>query len=80
MNSPQNDVPAEDRGTPAIGHNGGPKAEIEPATVPVWPHVGRVLGLGKSATYEAVARGEIPVIRFGRRIVVSKKALARMLA
>jgi len=56
-----------------------PEPKIEPATVPLWPHVGKVLGLGKSATYDAVARGEIPVIRFGRRIVVSKKALARML-
>lgn len=52
---------------------------IEPMTVPLWPHTGRVLGLGRSATYEAVARGEIPVLRFGRRIVVSKKVLARLL-
>jgi hypothetical protein len=57
----------------------GAPPEIEPATVPVWPHVGKVLGLGRNATYDAVARGEIPVIRFGRRIVVSKKVLARIL-
>jgi excisionase family DNA binding protein len=52
---------------------------IEPLTQPLWPDTGRQLGLGRNATYDAVARGEIPVIRFGRRIVVPKKALERML-
>jgi excisionase family DNA binding protein len=53
--------------------------EIECGTVRVWPEAGRRLGLGRNATYEAIARGEIPVIRFGRRIVVPKKALERLL-
>lgn len=52
---------------------------VEPAVVKVWPTAGRMLGLGRSAIYEAIERGEIPVLRFGRRIVVSKKALARLL-
>jgi len=43
--------------------------KIEPLTLPVWPDAGRLLGLGRNATYDAIARGEIPVIRFGRRIV-----------
>jgi excisionase family DNA binding protein len=55
------------------------KMEIEPLTMPVWPDAGRMLGLGRNATYEAISRGEIPVIRFGRRIVVPKKALERLL-
>jgi excisionase family DNA binding protein len=38
------------------------------------------LGLGRSAAYEAIRRGEIPIIRFGRRIVVPRTALERMLA
>jgi excisionase family DNA binding protein len=51
---------------------------IERLTVPVWPDAGKTLGLGRNATYDAVARGEIPVLRFGRRILVPKKALARL--
>jgi len=52
--------------------------KIEPLTLPVWPDAGRLLGLGRNATYDAIARGEIPVIRFGRRIVVSRRALERL--
>ena len=40
---------------------------------------GRVVGLGRSAAYEAVGRGEIPTIRFGRRVVVPTAALLRLL-
>jgi excisionase family DNA binding protein len=53
--------------------------EIECGTVKAWPDAGRRLGLGRNATYDAIARGEIPVIRFGRRIVVPKRALDRLL-
>jgi excisionase family DNA binding protein len=41
--------------------------------------VAQMLGLSRSATYEAIARGEIPSLRFGRRIVVTQRALHRML-
>lgn len=41
---------------------------------------GVVLGLGRSAAYAAVERGEIPAIRFGRRLVVPTAALRRLLA
>ena len=51
---------------------------IERMTVPVWPDAGQMLGLGRNATYDAVARGEIPVLRFGRRILVPRKALDRL--
>lgn len=40
---------------------------------------GRVLGLGRSASYDAARRGEIPVLRFGRRLLVSQVALDAML-
>ena len=55
------------------------KSDIECGTVKVWPDAGKRLGLGRNATYEAVGRGEIPVLRFGGRIVVPKLALDRML-
>ncbi len=51
---------------------------IERMTIPVWPDAGQMLGLGRNATYDAVARGEIPVLRFGRRILVPRKALERL--
>jgi hypothetical protein len=56
-----------------------PDPEVQP-TVPVWPVAGRALGLGRSATYDAVARGDIPVLRWGRKIVVPTAALRRLLA
>jgi len=31
---------------------------------------GTVLGLGRSASYEAVRRGDIPAIKIGRRLLV----------
>ena len=43
------------------------------------PEAGRLLGLGRSASYEAARRGELPVIKIGSRLKVPKKALARML-
>ena len=38
-----------------------------------------VLGISRTFAYEAVARGEIPCIRIGRRILVPKIALEKML-
>jgi len=54
-------------------------AESAPRTISV-PEAGRWLGLGRNAAYEAARRGEIPVLRFGKRIRVSVVALERMLA
>jgi excisionase family DNA binding protein len=39
-----------------------------------------VLGIGRSAAYEGVRRGEIPSLRIGRRLVVPRAALERLLA
>lgn len=39
----------------------------------------RVLGIGRNSAYEAVRRGEIPTIRIGRRFIVPRMALERML-
>jgi Helix-turn-helix domain len=56
-----------------------PQPEDQP-TLQLWPQVGNILGLGRAATYDAARRGEIPTIRFGRRIVVPTAALRRLLA
>jgi excisionase family DNA binding protein len=41
---------------------------------------GRLLGLGRSASYEAARRGQIPTLRFGRRVLVPKAQLDALLA
>ncbi len=37
------------------------------------------LGIGRNTAYEAIRRGEIPSVRIGRRILVPKMALQRLL-
>jgi excisionase family DNA binding protein len=39
----------------------------------------RVLGVGRNKAYEAAHRGEIPIIKIGKRILVLKEPLRRML-
>jgi excisionase family DNA binding protein len=43
------------------------------------PQAGRLLGLGRNAAYDAARRGEIPVLRFGRKLRVSRAAFERLL-
>jgi len=40
----------------------------------------RLLGISRSLGYELAAQGRIPTIRLGRRIVVARAALERLLA
>jgi excisionase family DNA binding protein len=40
---------------------------------------GRILGLGRDAAYRAARTGQLPVLRIGRRLLVSRTALRRML-
>jgi excisionase family DNA binding protein len=37
----------------------------------------RLLRLSRAFTYELVARGDLPVLRFGRRVLVPRQALKR---
>ncbi len=46
----------------------------------LWPETGRALGLGKNAVYQAARNGQIPTLRIGRRILVPRAALERLLA
>jgi excisionase family DNA binding protein len=39
---------------------------------------GELLGVSRGAAYGAANRGEIPVIRIGRRLLVPKKTFERM--
>lgn len=54
-----------------------PIAEERP-TITV-EEAGQLLGLGKTASYDAVHRGDIPHIRIGRRILVPTAKLREAL-
>ena len=43
------------------------------------PEVAKLLGIGRNQAYEAARRGEIPVIKIGKRLLVPLVALERML-
>ena len=55
-----------------------PDPRLQP-TLNLWPETGRFLRLSKASTYDAAARGDIPTIRIGRRILVPTAALSRLL-
>ena len=39
----------------------------------------KILGIGRQLAYDRVKTGEIPVIKIGRRLLVPRKALERLL-
>lgn len=43
------------------------------------PEAGEQLGLGRNAAYEAAKRGEIPTVKIGRRLLVPRDAVDRIL-
>lgn len=40
---------------------------------------GRLLGIGRNQAYEAAKRGDFPTLKIGRRLLVPKAALDRLL-
>lgn len=40
----------------------------------------RLLGIGRGSYYEAIKRNEVPYIRVGKRLLVPRAALLRMLS
>jgi excisionase family DNA binding protein len=53
----------------------------DPASEPVISieRAGAILGLGRSAAYDAARRGEIPSLRVGRRVLVPTARLRALL-
>ncbi len=45
----------------------------------MWPDAARLLGVGRNTIYKAAATGEVPVVRIGKRLLVPKAALLRLL-
>ena len=52
--------------------------EAERLTVTV-EEAAALLGISRALAYELVARGELPCLRLGRRLVVPRKALDQLL-
>ncbi len=52
------------------------KTEIETLKI---EEAARILGIGRQKAYELARSGELPVLRFGKRMVVPKIALQRLL-
>jgi len=65
--------------TPNDGLN--TSSPVEPGLVPLWPYTGKRLRLGRAATYDAHKRGDlpVPVIKIGKKLLVPKAALDRLL-
>ena len=51
--------------------------ELSRRTITI-PEAGAQLGISRNSAYEAAARGEIPVIRVGKRLLVPKAAFDRL--
>jgi excisionase family DNA binding protein len=56
-----------------------PKVETAPAKTMSVPEAGRLLGLSRNAAYAAARRGELPVLRFGKKLRVPVCRLERLL-
>ena len=48
------------------------------ATITV-PEAGRILGVSRNTAYAAAARGELPVVRIGRRVLIPRQRFLEML-
>ncbi len=53
-------------------------ADDYPATMTI-EQAGQLIGLSRSSAYRAAARGELPTLRFGRRLLVPTLRLLNML-
>jgi excisionase family DNA binding protein len=54
------------------------KSELTAATYRI-EEAAKVLGIGRNTCYEAAKSGEIPTVRIGRRLLVPKIALDKLL-
>ncbi len=52
---------------------------MEPSLTMTVSEVAKLLGISRSTAYEAVARGEIPVLEIGRRKLVARAWITRMI-
>jgi len=65
--------------TNQVGSGMGAVPPVEDRLTLTVEEAATLLGISRAFAYEAVTRGEIPSIRIGRRILVPKTALSRLL-
>lgn len=58
----------------------GPGEAAERPSVLTIEEAAQLMRIGRNSAYEAARRGEIPTVRIGRRLLVPRAALERMLA
>jgi excisionase family DNA binding protein len=54
------------------------KTQVERQTYKV-TEAAKLLGIGRNGCYEAIGRGDLPAIRLGKRLVISKATINKML-
>ena len=74
MNS--QDVPTTEESQPQRRQEGLPVSERLALSV---EEAGALLGISRDLAYDLVARGELPSVRLGRRLVVPRRALEEAL-
>jgi excisionase family DNA binding protein len=70
----------ESAGTPAASTERAPESLTADQRL-TWtvPEVARLLGISKDSAYDAAHRGELPIRVIGRRMLVPRAALLRLL-
>jgi len=48
-------------------------------TLDLWPETARLLGIGRNSVYQAARRGDFRTVRVGKRILVPKSEIRRLL-
>ena len=54
------------------------QTEVQKKTITI-VEAAKILGIGRNHAYAAARRGDIPIIKIGKRILVPRLALERML-
>lgn len=68
------------RRTPQVGRASGAVAPVADRLTLTVEEAAALLGISRAFAYEAVRRGEIPSIRIGRRVLVPRVALDRLVS
>ena len=62
------------------GGSGLPRhADLEKRLCITVPEAAEMLGLSRNFAYELVKQGELPVVKFGKRLLIPRVALEKML-
>ncbi len=65
--------------TPGIADLADAGLESLPTVLTI-PETAKILRIGRNSAYEAARRGQIPTIKIGKRLLVPRNALERLLA